>query len=464
MHVSPLSSRRQFLQRTLAFGSALTAGRAWGAADSLRMAAFRFDVTPPVGHPLAGGWIMPMVDCVDELEAVGLVITGCGRPIVLCVVDWVGIMNDAHAAWTSALAQAAGTTTDRVAVHCVHQHDAPFVCLHAQRIAEEFKTELNVMDVSFFEDCLTRAGRAVAEGLAKARPLTHVAHGEGRVEKVASNRRVAVGADGRLEVRRMRGSSCTTPDLIAMPEGLIDPILKTVAFYDGTEKIAACHYYATHPMSMYGKGHVSSDFPGLARKQRQKDEPRCAHLYFTGCGGNIAAGKYNDGSAEARDGLIQRVYEGIVASEKALIPRPVESVTWQSCEFLPEINPAFKMDELRSMVANSANAPVNRLRPAIRIAWMQRILDRKPMILSALNLNDATLLHLPGEPFVEFQLRLQQAYPERFIATAAYGDGGPWYIPTKEAWPVGGYEVTVAHVAQSADESLTNGVQQCLVS
>jgi len=47
-------------------------------------------------------------------------------------------------------------------------------------------------------------------------------------------------------------------------------------------------------MSHYGAGHVSSDFVGLARKQRQREEPACTHIYFTGCAGNIAAGKYND--------------------------------------------------------------------------------------------------------------------------------------------------------------------------
>ena len=35
---------------------------------------------------------------------------------------------------------------------------------------------------------------------------------------------------------------------------------------------------ATHPMSFYADGRVTSDFAGLARKQRQKDEPDCHHL------------------------------------------------------------------------------------------------------------------------------------------------------------------------------------------
>ena len=107
----------------------------------------------------------------------------------------------------------------------------------------------------------------------------------------------------------MRGSSCRNAELRALPEGLIDPWLKTVAFYENEEKLAALHYSATHPMSYYGRGRVSSDFVGLARKQRQKEEPGCLHVYFTGCSGNVAAGKYNDGSEEMRPILTRRIYD-----------------------------------------------------------------------------------------------------------------------------------------------------------
>ena len=48
-------------------------------------------------------------------------------------------------------------------------------------------------------------------------------------------------------------------------------------------------------MSYYRDVRVSSDFCGLARKQRQHEEPDCTYLYFTGCAGNVPAGKYNDG-------------------------------------------------------------------------------------------------------------------------------------------------------------------------
>ena len=69
---------------------------------------------------------------------------------------------------------------------------------------------------------------------------------------------------------------------------------------------------------------MSSDFCGLARRRRQEDEPGCTHIYFTGCAGNIAAGKYNDGTPAARATLTRRIYDGIVASEAKLQREPIE--------------------------------------------------------------------------------------------------------------------------------------------
>jgi hypothetical protein len=397
---------------------------------------------------------------VDALEAIGFVLLGAGKPIVICAVDWTGILNDAHVAWRSALAEAAGTTPERVAVQCVHQHDAPFVCLHAEKLIAEQQAGLSVVQMEFFRTCLDRACDAVKSALPHARPLTHIAHGEGKVIEVAGNRRVLRDANGK--VLKMRGSSCKDAELIALPEGLIDPLLRTVAFYDGAEKVAACHYYASHPMSHYGQGHVSSDFVGLARKRRQKEEPGCAHIYFTGCAGNIAAGKYNDGSPDARVRLTQRIYDGIVASEKSLAPAPIGDVSWRTHEILPPTNPVFTAEKLREMVANPKNAAANRIRPAMTLGWMQRLENRTPIVLSALHLGGVSLLHLPAECFVEYQLRAQQIAAGRFLATAAYGDGGPWYIPIKDEYPNGGYEVSVANCSDEVDGILMRGMRELL--
>ncbi|MCF6284742.1 MAG: hypothetical protein L3K26_06100 [Candidatus Hydrogenedentes bacterium] len=460
------TSRRQFLAQTLAstaIGWTLLPGRANAAAQAagnLHLAPFRFDVTPPMGHSLCGGWITPVEGVDDPLEAIGFVLLGAGKPIVLCAVDWTGLLNSAHIAWRDALAEAAGTTPDRVAVQCVHQHNAPFACLDAEALVLAQGDLPDIVDPEFFQQCLERGQAVVKEGLKKARPVTHVAHGQGKVEKVASNRRVSRNPDG--TVKAMRGSSCGNETLRAMPEGLIDPWLKTVAFYDQDEKIASCHYYATHPMSYYGDGRVSSDFAGLARKRRQAEEPNCTHLYFTGCAGNIAAGKYNDGSKQARIDLTQRMYDGIVASEATLSPKPIESIAWRTADLLPPPNAKYDAAALAKEIGNHDAKVVARNRSSYTLAWLQRLEKQTPIILSSLALNDISLLHLPAECFIQYQLRAQKQAPDRFVATASYGDGGPWYIPTKEEYPLGGYECSVAFCAPEIDNLLAQGMTTLL--
>jgi hypothetical protein len=424
------------------------------------IAPFRFDVTPPLGHALLGGLIMPAVAHDDALEAIGYVLLGAGAPIVVCAIDWAGLLNDAHGAWRTALAEAAGTTPDRVAVHCVHQHNTPFVCPGARAVAARYPELPEMYNLDFFAACLERARAAVREALRQPRRITHVAHGEHAIEGVASNRRVSRDANGR--VNAMRLSSCPDAALRALPVGLIDPQLQTVAYFDGTEKIVSCHYYATHPMSYYRDGRVSSDFCGLARKRRQEEEPGCTHLYFTGCSGNITAGKYNNGSPAMRLTLTDRIHAGIAASEARLAPVPLATVAWRTQEVLPPPHAAPTAAELEAIVAQSDAPLVDRILAAFRLSWLRRYERGVPLVLGCLRLNEISVLHLPGEMFIEYQLRARALRPGQPVAVAAYGDDGLWYVPTKEEYPNGGYEVGVAFCRDEADGLFTTAIRRLL--
>ena len=450
--------------------SLLAAGTSWSllpalgiSADSaggLHLAPFRADVTPPKGHPCCGGWIKPVEVVDDPLEALGVVLLGAGKPVVLCSVDWTGILNEAHVAWRVALAQAAGTTPDRVAVHCVHQHNAPFACLEAEKLVSAHAELPHIVLPDFHARAIDTVGLAVAGALKKAVPVSHVAMGSAAVEKVAGNRRLDRDAMGR--VKTMRGSACRDPRLIAMPEGLIDPNLRTVAFYNGSFKVAALHYYACHPMSYYADGRVTSDFVGLARKARQAEDTACHHVYFTGCAGNIAAGKYNDGTPKARADLAQRMLAGLRASEARLEPVAVKTLSWKTAEILPVARSKPSVAELMASIANKDLKGAGRNRPAYEVAWSRRLEKKIPIVVSALSLGGISLLHLPGESFVEYQLRAQSMASDGRVAVAAYGDGGPWYIPVKDEYPGGGYEVSVAFSDDSIDGIMTGAMKRVL--
>ena len=291
----------------------------------MRIATFDVDATPPVGSPVAYARVRSVV---DPLHAKGIVLLPSGQqPIVICVFDWIGIANGGHDWWRQNLAAAAHTTPERVAVHTVHQHDGPQCDLSAiELFAQPAQAEPHY-DMAFVERVKAALDEAIGEGLKKSQPVTHVGVGKAIVEQVASNRRL-LGPDGK--VATMRYSSCRDADAMAAPEGLIDPYLRLVSFWHDEQPLVCLAYYATHPMSHYGKGDVSADFAGLARAARE-NATHVMHLYFTGAGGNIAAGKYNDGSPERRPVLAQRMEDGMRRAWEATTKTPISADQLQWC-------------------------------------------------------------------------------------------------------------------------------------
>ena len=123
---------------------------------------------------------------------------------------------------------------------------------------------------------------------------------------MASSRRL-LQKDGSITASM---SSTRDAALQALPEGRIDPWLKTVTLLDGKQAVVQLHYYASHPQSFYGDRRLTYDVPGIVRERLQK-ETGVFQVYFTGCGGDVAFGKYNDGTPAARDRLSCRTTSAI---------------------------------------------------------------------------------------------------------------------------------------------------------
>jgi hypothetical protein len=289
--------------------SAIRAGNSMEKAVSpaIKVATFDVDATPPLGSAMAYGPVRRL----DELtlRCRGIVILGAGKPIVLCAVDWIGIANEGHDQFREMLAHAAGTTRERVAVHTLHQHDAPSCDFTAERLIRDLGLkDFGRFDSGFQREVMQRAARAVKRALASAQPATHYGWGSAQVKEVASNRRI-LGPDGK--VRAVRYTATRDPALRAEPEGVIDPEVSLLSFWNENRPIAVLTYYACHPQSYYRTGVPNPDFPGIARFIRGQAVPEALHVHFDGAGGNIGAGKYNDGSPENRMVLAQRLADGM---------------------------------------------------------------------------------------------------------------------------------------------------------
>ena len=429
----------------------------------LRVACFQADITSPLGSPLCNGLVMPAQEIVTPLTARGVVLLGAGQPIVLCALDWVGIGNESYDAFRKDSAQATGTLPERVAVHALHPHDAPGSDFAAERLLAERGLGGRMSNPEADRLALGRIVEAVRAALPTAQAVTQIGLGTGRVERVASNRRI-LDADGKRVVA-MRWGSCRDPKLIAAPEGVIDPLVWLVALWHEDKPIAVLTYYASHPHSFYGKGGVNWEFVGEARALREQALPGVPHIHFCGAGGNVAAGKYNDGSPENRPVLAGRLAEGmrLAWESQRKVPLRARDVAWKVVPVTLPVRDGDGEPELAACLSDAARSVRERIAAARMLTFSRRMADGAKIPISCLWLGEARVVHMPGELFVEYQLGAQSMRPGGFVAMAAYGDYGPGYIGTERAYGEGGYETGPAsRTAPQVEKVLMDAVRQVM--
>ena len=128
-------------------------------------------------------------------------------------------------------------------------------------------------------------------------------------------------------------------------------------------------------MSYYGRGEVSADFVGLARRMRQQDDSNVFQIYVNGCAGDVTAGKYNDGSPENRPILAKRLHAAMQDAWRNTQRWPLETVGFRSVEMsLPfRGGEDFTVATLQRSLNDSKLDERTRILAAMALASRQRI-------------------------------------------------------------------------------------------
>jgi hypothetical protein len=316
--------------------------------------------------------------------------------------------------------------------------------------------------VAFTIDTINRAAEACKEAIKHASPVSHIGLGRGKVDKVAATRR-PLGPDGK--VKFVRWSSGNNARVRAEPEGLIDPYVALVSFWDHERPLAALTYYATHPMTFYGRGIVDSEFVGLARSLREATLPGVIHIHFDGAGGDVTAGKYNSTSPADRGIMAERLAAGMKTAwgTSRKLPITAADVTWRTTEVALPSNPKLPSEsDLLHALDSQRLATLYRVRAAIDLAWLRRSAAGHKIQISCLKLGPAFILHMPGELSVEYQLAAQKMRPHDFVCMASYGDYGPGYICMAAHYSQGGYEPTASRVGPAVESVLFAAMRELL--
>ena len=423
-------------------------------AFKLRIATFRCDATPPRGETLV--WLTKLKTIKDPELIKGIVLEDGGKRYILCALDWCLLCNESEWSFRETIARAAGTEPTCVAIQCIHQHVAPYADEGAPRLLDAAPGSPSHLTPKFLDGLRARLTKAVQQAVKRLEPFDRVGCGEAKVDRVASERRLK-GPDGKIITRGSEGAK--NPRLAEMPEGDIDPMLKTITFARGKKVLARLHYYATHPQTVSCDGSESADFVGWAREAMERKE-RVFQIYFTGCAGNVTVGKYNDTKPAMRAALKERLQAGMAAAIAATQFAPAERLVWRTDALtLPIRTDAAFLDPSRAALANPKAAEGLRVyRGAMRLASAERA--KRPFELSSLQIGNIHVVHLPGEPFLEFQKFAQRSKPSDFVAVAGYGDCGSAYICTDEAFREGGYEPIATNLTPGAEPLLKASIRR----
>lgn len=376
----------------------------------IKIGDFKVNITPPVGACVGFGHKAESIR--DPLFARGIILDDEISRIAIVSLDYCVLVHSAYEELRSALARAVGTIPDQVVIHCIHQHDAPLVDFEAAKY-------LHVADdYCWWQEVVANCSRAAGKAANNLHRVAIVGTASYLVNGYASNRRVVM-PDGTLVTRYSR---CADEKIRNAPVGNIDPFLRTVAFgaEDG-EILASMSFYATHPQVANTNDKFSADAPG--ETMRLLGDNNGMNVFFTGCGGNVTAGKYSSLDTEANLVVFgKKLADAIENNINNLDWQFVDNIGWQSNSF--EF-PRRKLDRkqlLEKMQENPNDASSAALLGVMDFKTFQYTLYK-------LKLGDITMFFLPSELFVEYQLYINSLYPDDFVAVAANCRDDFFYCP-----------------------------------
>lgn len=403
--------------------------------QGIRLSAFQIDCTPPVGFCVGLG-TTPAVRIVDPVFLKGLLLKDGSDRYIIVSIDFCLIMGRAADTLREGFARALDIPSEQIVLHCVHQHDS---------VALGFETEealgINRGYEEWWERKVAECAQAAVSADEAMTDVSDIGYSQSRIEGYASNRRV-VREDGSVAPRYSR---CGDEQLRDAPEGIVDPFLRTIVFKAQSGKIlASLSFYATHPQVANTGDTFSADAPGEAMRLVKEQCPVGTHLFFSGAGGNVTAGKYTHPTDTEHNRrkfgmILKEAISENLKNLKTITPKGIRFIQ-RSFDF--PVSQRISADDLKESVEDLAKPVSERIVPATVYSAISYLGENPQYTITAFDFGGARLVFLPGEPFVEYQLFLNGLWPEGFTAVAANCRNEFLYLPTSQAFKSpGGYEI-----------------------
>ena len=286
------------------------------------------------------------------------------------------------------------------------------------------------------------------------------------------------------------------PDIVR-PAGPIDADVGIVLFNDAVsnKSITAFLNFSLHPdiVKEYGavyqqsgtgsRNSVSADYPYWIETNLKKQFGDSFNsIFFLGCCGNVNHWNFSKPgpqsghktkSKEVGDSLYNSIRRALpvareesasLASRSRVVEVPLQSITAADVSWAKALNV--------SALSGNSEEPAERKKfldnvKRTRILFLDELKQKGivslPLDVQVFRLsNNTAMVTLPGEFFVEYGLMIKNLSPFDNTIVVEMANNGVNYVPTKNAFLQGGYEVENSRLASGGGEMLAEAAVQML--
>ncbi len=390
----------------------------------------RTDITPkkPVWLTGYGNRNRKSEGMYQPLIAGAISVRGDADEALIITADLIGYSPAYSAAAKMNIAQATGLAPRQIVLTATHTHCAPFFSPWAMPGAIE---------------------HAYARWLHEQ--LVHIAVAA-RASAVEGNIAFSRGTSTFGVSRRLpdgKGGILFAPN----PKGPIDRALDTLWFTDSDEQpLGSLTVYGCHPTSIGGHL-VGGDYPGFLCRALE-EETGAPAFFTTGCAGNIRPWFKREGkegfSVPTHDELAAAsavIAQEVLASQTDATPQPASALC-TTTDFHPLPYTDLPDESFFTITAAQDDNPLRRqwAQSMLNLARSGALPTSCPQEIQIVQFNkNLRAVFLGGEVLTEIGLHIKENLAPTTTITAAYSNGLIAYVPGKETYDLGGYEVDGSH-------------------
>jgi hypothetical protein len=417
------------------------------------------------------------------LYASAIVLSDADKSIAIIDLDHIGFESDFMRHVIDGISRLTGIPSDFVRLSYNHTHSGP------NTFRMEVISEGRDMAQSYMEQLPLRIAGAVWQAQ-RTSVSARCGTSEGSCD-IGVNRRLKL-QDGRVVIGRNW-------------DGPIDHTVRTIRFDDLQEKpIGTIVHYACHPTIMAWQNQFfTPDYPGVVRKVVEEQVGGLC-LFLQGASGNIGPRRGFTGDLrvyrrlgtllgleaaklaigietlprrEKMTGLIESGTTIALYEDEPIEPEyPVLDVRFRQIKLPLKPQPdyegleakavAFRLELEQTRKSGSESAIQKATAAAVQAehaAGHARLYAGKTHVewpMQAIRIGSTVLLSIAGEPFIEIGQKIVEGSPFLHTCFSGYSNGGFGYIPVREAFAEGGYEVCTSIFAEDvADIVVREGLE-----